>query len=207
MNRKILCENSLVWLKNQQDYSLPNVITGIPDIDELNVSIDKYFEFFDDITQLLMNKVKPDCYIIFIQTDRKYNKQWIDKSTLLNNIAKKNNIPLLWHKIVLNRPVNSTHIQRPTYSHFMCYSKTKGPGLATPDIIDGGKKLYKNATSLNAAVNAVKFILGNSNNDTILDPFVGQGTIVAVANEYNLNAIGIDINPEQCEKSKLLVIK
>ncbi|KPL75171.1 DNA methylase [Leptolinea tardivitalis] len=36
-------------------------------------------------------------------------------------------------------------------------------------------------------------------NDVVLDPFMGSGTTVFVANRMNRNAIGIDIVPEYCE--------
>lgn len=36
-------------------------------------------------------------------------------------------------------------------------------------------------------------------NDTVLDPFMGSGTTLIVANRMNRNSIGIDIVPEYCE--------
>lgn len=39
-------------------------------------------------------------------------------------------------------------------------------------------------------------------NDTVLDPFMGSGTTVIVANRMNRNSIGIDIVPEYCEMVK-----
>jgi site-specific DNA-methyltransferase (adenine-specific)/site-specific DNA-methyltransferase (cytosine-N4-specific) len=35
-------------------------------------------------------------------------------------------------------------------------------------------------------------------NDTVLDPFMGSGTTIIVANRMNRNSIGIDIVPEYC---------
>ena len=39
-------------------------------------------------------------------------------------------------------------------------------------------------------------------NDTILDPFMGSGTTLIVANRMKRNSIGIDIVPEYCEMVK-----
>lgn len=36
-------------------------------------------------------------------------------------------------------------------------------------------------------------------NDTVLDPFMGSGTTLIVANRMNRNSIGVDIIPEYCE--------
>lgn len=39
-------------------------------------------------------------------------------------------------------------------------------------------------------------------NDVVLDPFMGSGTTIFVANRMNRNAIGIEIVPEYCEMVK-----
>ncbi|MCP5195281.1 MAG: site-specific DNA-methyltransferase [Gammaproteobacteria bacterium] len=39
-------------------------------------------------------------------------------------------------------------------------------------------------------------------NDTVLDPFMGSGTTLSVANRMKRNSIGIDIIPEYCEMVK-----
>lgn len=38
--------------------------------------------------------------------------------------------------------------------------------------------------------------------DTVLDPFMGSGTTLRVANRMNRNAVGIDVVPEYCERVK-----
>jgi site-specific DNA-methyltransferase (adenine-specific) len=45
--------------------------------------------------------------------------------------------------------------------------------------------------------------------DTVLDPFMGSGTTLMVANNMQRNAIGIDIVPEYCEivKKRLMLEK
>jgi tRNA G10 N-methylase Trm11 len=59
---------------------------------------------------------------------------------------------------------------------------------------------------LGAARAAVKFakIMGAT---TIVDPFCGQGTSLAVANYYGLNSIGVDISPKLVRKSTKLDVK
>lgn len=195
---KIICADALKWLAKTKNNSLPDIITGIPDIDEVGMTLPKYKTFFQKAVDLLFKKVHPKAYVIFMMTDRKINKTWLDKSYLLQKVAEKHNIPLKWHKIILLRPVNSTHIQRPTYQHFLCFSKTSGPGEATPDVIHCGKKAYKNASCPNGTNNAVKFLKRYSHFDTIIDPFVGQGTNLKIALKHGFDGIGIDLDPKQC---------
>lgn len=203
MSREIICQDALKWLKSAK--SVPNVVTGICDLDEMpNYNMQQYLTFFKQITTQICNKLQPGCYAIFIQTDRKWQRQWIDKSYIISDIANKAGLKMIWHKIVLHRGVGATHLQRPTYAHMLCYSRDGTTGAATPDVIDVGKKLYKNATPTSAANVALDFVKRYSKVKTVLDPFVGQGTIVALANQRGLDAIGIDIDPEQCEKARVL---
>jgi len=43
--------------------------------------------------------------------------------------------------------------------------------------------------------------------DTVLDPFMGSGTTLRVAQNLNRNSIGIEVLPEYCEAAKLELIK
>lgn len=196
----ILCQDSLIWLSSQNDNTLSHVITGIPDYDETPYkTIEDYLNFVMKVTQLIFHKVKDNNYCIFMITDRKYNKTWIDKSFLIQNVAFNLKIPLRWHKIILLRPVGSTHIQRPTYQHMLCFSKLGGPGEATPDVIHCDKKNYKNSNCINATRLCIQFIKKYSDNLSVIDPFVGRGTILIEAKSYGFSGIGIDIDPKQCK--------
>lgn len=206
--KTILCEDALVYLNKQPNNSISNVVTGIPDYNEMNLkTIDEYLNFFETVSDLIFKKTDPFGIIIFIQTDRKYNKQWYDKSTILNNIATKNNFKLLWHKIILKRPVGSVHLQRPTYSHFLAYSKFAGPSNNIPDVITGGNTVYSNATPVNAAKIAVEFVKQHTkSNKELTDPFVGRGTITSIAEQLGMDSIGVDISETQCEYARKLTL-
>jgi len=202
-DRKIVCDDAVRWLNAQPDGSLDNVVTGICDLNETDMTLDQYLDFFYKVAGFIMKKVSPQGYAIFVQTDRRYQGRWIDKSYILTETAVNAGLLLKWHKIVLLRSVGATDLHRPTYSHFLCYSRSGKPGISTPDVLDFGKRIYKNATSMKAAEQAIMFIKKN-NPGTVVDPFVGRGTIVALANKHGLSAVGIDIDPEQCEEARRL---
>jgi len=207
MSRKIIVADSMKWLALQKSQSIPNVITGICDMDEIGLTdINKYLDFFNRIAQLIFEKTNPNGYAIFIQTDRKIERSWIDKSLLLSTIAQKNGFKMVWHKIVLHRDVDATDLHRPGYAHMVCYTKNGTSGAATPDIIPVSQRLYKNGTPVEAAVRAIEFVKRYTKSEPcVVDPFVGQGTIVAIANAYGLNAIGIDIDSQQARKAEDLI--
>ena len=202
--RKIVCEDALVWLKKQKDQSIPNFVTGICDMDETDMTIDKYLKFFNTVSNLMFKKLSKNGYCILIQTDRKYKKNWIDKSYLLTNNAINNGLKQIFHKIVLLRGVDRTDLHRPTYAHMLCYAHSNmTTGAATPDVIPVSKRVYKNGTPILAAQRSLEFIRKYSTkNNTVVDPFVGRGTIAVLANNLGLNIYGIDIDPEQVKKAQ-----
>jgi len=205
--RIIIHDDSLNWLKNQPDETVPNFITGICDLDETSMEMEKYLAICKEVTGLILRKLHPKGYAIFIQTDRKYQRQWIDKSFLISQIAADLGLKMIWHKIVLQREPDRTDLHRPTYSHMLCYSREGTTGAATPDVLPVGKKLYKNATPLNAAETAVQFVKRyNKANTAVVDPFTGYGTIPAMANKHGLKAVGIDLDPEMVSKAETLTL-
>ena len=115
MSTKIICDDALNWLRNQS--SLPNIVTGVCDLDEMpeGTDMNKYLNFYTNILEEIFSKLQDNCYAIFIQTDRKYQKSWIDKSYITTNIAQKHRLKVVWHKIVLHRGVDKTDLHRPTY--------------------------------------------------------------------------------------------
>lgn len=198
--------DSLVFLGGLKNGSLPVVVTGLPDMEELGISdINKYLEWFNGAADLLFRKVHPDGYLIFIQTDRKKNSEWIDKSFFLTRSGYNNNYRLLWHKICLNRPVDSINLHRPTYSHILAYSVNGKPGASFADTILAGKRLYDNATPLNALKVIMTFLskvkLPKSEFPDITDPFVGQGSVIYMARQFGFTSLGIDIDVEQIQKA------
>lgn len=207
MTCDIICDDAFRWLQKQRDDSLDTVVTGIPDLDEIEklnqseMSIDDYTTFFRKAVSLVMRKVRSDQYVIFMQTDRKMKGQWIDKSYLANTVADDLQLKLLWHKIIQNRM--GTYLQRPTYTHLLAYSKTEGPGEAFPDIISCGQHLYKNGSSPNATCHIMNF-LKKKNIHNVIDPFTGRGTIPYIASLFDINSTGIDIDPEQCNHARAL---
>ena len=76
MSTEIICDDALVWLKQQK--SLPNVVTGVCDLDEMpeGTTMNEYLEFYTNILEEVFSKLQDDCYAIFIQTDR--NKRFYD---------------------------------------------------------------------------------------------------------------------------------
>jgi len=199
--KTIICNDAINYLNEQPDNSIPNIITGLPDFDEMNLSFDDYLKFFDSTVELIMNKINMNGFLFFLQTDRLYNKTWLDKSSIIINISKQKNLNLLFHKIILNRDVGKINLHRPTYSHFLCFSRFNSPGIRTTDVFGSGIKLYKNASSPKATQFAID-IIKKKFNHSVLDPFNGRGTTTSLCELNGIDSIGVDIDSTQCDYAK-----
>jgi DNA methylase len=202
MKRKVRCCDGLRFLRTASPVKA--VITSLPDANEMNYRLDHYQTWFTDAASLLMSVVASDGVIIFYQTDRRYEGALLSKAALLCDTASSGGLRLLWHKIVLQRQVGTANLFRPAYSHMMAFSKALRSGKPTADVIEAGKKVYKNGMGINAASVAVRFVKQNAKTTVIYDPFCGQGTVLAVANAFGCDSVGCDINPSQCEQARKL---
>jgi hypothetical protein len=45
---------------------------------------------------------------------------------------------------------------------------------------------------------ACRYLLDNTRSRVVVDPFCGRGTVLAVANELGLDAIGVDVSARRC---------
>lgn len=196
----ILTADSFQWIHEQPDNSLPSVILSFPDYYEVKDSLEDlahYKRWVLEFIETLFRKVQRDQYVIFIQTDTRINGIWLDKSHLIQSAS--NVPPLLFHKIIVKsmRP----HIQRPTYSHILCFSPENHSGggrCIFEDVIDRGDVLWRNGTSIEALGKLLRF-LHQRGIRKILDPFCGHGTIAMVAREYGIQCDCIDIDPHMIE--------
>src|SRR3990167_9801785 len=202
----IICADSLVWLADRPLKSMDSIVTVIPDMNEIGMTVlDDYVDFINRTMKLILTRIKDNHYAIFIQTDRKCNGEWIDKSYYLTDAAIHNGYKLVWHKIVCLREPGRINLHRPTYSHMLCYTREGKVGQAMTDVIDDinpvGQKAYENATPLNGAIAAIEYLvqqynsstmkqIGPLNTVTITDPFVGRGTILLVAKKAGFSVLG-----------------
>jgi hypothetical protein len=200
--RQVICSDTTEWLKTIPE--LDSVITSLPDKEETDMSFGAWKAWFINTVYEILTKTKN--YAIFYQTDRKVNGEVLSKARLLFNAANKAVMPLRWHKIVLRRDAGKIDLFRPTYTHLICFSKALKSGKATPDVFERGEMTYPNAMGTTACEVACQFIKDNSDTKVIYDPFCGQGSVLAMAERFGFDAVGVEILPEQCDKARKLAV-
>lgn len=199
----ILCADSLVWLPDHPDQGA--IVTSLPEVSELpHVPFEEYGSWLAQAARLCFGSLSEDCPIVFLQTDRKHDGRWLDKSFALSAVAEECGYWMLWHKIELRGKPGTMDWRRPGFRHVLAYGRGKTrPGDATPDIIPPSQPLYADGVGKLAAEEAVRLCLLTNNAPRILDPFCGQGTFLAAAQRLGAKDItGIDISVEQCRLAR-----
>ena len=131
---------------------------------------------------------------------------------VIGRAAEQAGAVLRWKKIVLRNKWQTVELQNPTYSQMLCFSVQKGPGQKDmPDVIIGGPTVgdYGYGTPVFAVEFIFKFLQrwGAIAIQQVIDPFVGRGTTLAMAEKYGFSPVGIDNDRYQCEKARELTVK
>ncbi len=62
------------------------------------------------------------------------------------------------------------------------------------------------AMGVRACLDACRFVRDQTPTRTVVDPFCGWGTALAVANALGLDAIGVDLSARMCRRARALEI-
>lgn len=206
--RSVYCEDAISWLESKEIQSGCSFITSMPDISEFpGYTLNDWKAWFIKTASLVMSRCPDDGVTIFYQSDVKIDGAWVDKGYLCQKAAEVLGHELLWHKIICRSPAGIATFGRPAYSHMLCFSKTLKVDIAksTPDVLpDLGEKTWQRGMGLEACMLAAKFIAEQTPTTTVINPFCGEGSMLAVANAYNLSAIGIERSPKRAAKARVL---
>jgi tRNA G10 N-methylase Trm11 len=78
------------------------------------------------------------------------------------------------------------------------------PGASTPDVLPSlGAMSWSRAMGTAACEAAVKFA-ASVGARTIVDPFCGYGSVLAVANAHGLDAIGVELSKRRASRARQL---
>ncbi len=202
--RTVICGDSLTLLYKKEFKNQKCIITSLPDPEEIGIVISDYTLWICETCNALIESMNDDGVIFFYQTNRKYKGKVIDKNFLITNMFQQSNFNKIFEKIVLRQEPEIINRYRPTYTNLFAFSHTQTAGQPTADVIYAGEMLYKNAMGMNAIKVCMDYVGIHYENPTVFDPFCGQGSVLKVANQYGFDAIGIDIDPEQCKIAKTI---
>lgn len=209
-DRKVYCEDALLWLESFRPEVLTSCVSSLPDYSEFpQLSLVQWKNWFIKTSALIMNKTSPDGVAIFFQSDIKFEGEWVDKAFLVQKAAEQEGHKLLWHKIFCRVPPGVITFGRPSYSHLLCFSKSleANPSTSTPDVFNqSGEKAWERGMLFEACFQSLKFISAETKTQLVLNPFCGHGSVLAMADFFKLDSIGIERSPKRADKARALKV-
>jgi hypothetical protein len=208
VNRVVHQAEALAWLKEQGKLTDCSFITSLPDYSEFSQkTLADWKLWFVDAAAQVMSSCPDDGVAIFYQTDIKHEGTWVDKAYLVQKAAERVGFEQLWHKIVCKAQAGKATFGRPGYAHLLCFSKSLRAEVAksVADVLpEAGEVTWTRGMGVYACALACRFILSHTHTRTVVDPFCGHGTALAVANELGLHAIGVELGGKRAEKARAL---
>lgn len=206
--RDVVLGDAVNWLRDLAEAGAYGaVVFSPPDPDTMGMEVPDWKVWFAEATLAALDATGRKYPLVLSVADRKAGGRWIPKDALVVQAAWETGwADVLWHKIVLRRKVGHVNIWRPGYDHLLAVGGPGcRPGKATPDVIERGPALWFRGIGLNVATVTVRFIMETAPGARVLNPFCGMGTMLAVANDYGLDAAGCDNDPGMAEASRTAV--
>ena len=208
--REVHCAEAIAWMRERGCIAGACAVTSLPDVSEVGLALPAWRSWFLDAVGRVVDSVPPASAAIFFQSDIKRDGAWIDKGAMVVRAAEDAGAHVLFHKIVCRRPPGLLTLGRPGYTHFIAVSRAMvcPDVLPIPDIIvDAGRLTWVRAMGLRAAAQAVRFARDHARATTIFDPFCGVGTVLAVANAFGMDAVGVELARKRADESRRLTIR
>lgn len=206
--RTVHNQDALEFLEASPVFAGCSFVTSLPDASEFpKLSLDEWKAWFIRAVSLVLSRCPDDGVSIFYQTDIKREGGWVDKAYLCQKAAESLGHALLWHKIVCRMPPGMTSFGRPGYTHLLCFSRGVRAEIpaSTADVLPAaGETTWTRGMGDEACLVACRFILSETKTRTVIDPFCGHGTVLAVANELGLAAIGVEIGAKRAKMARNL---
>ena len=209
-SRVVYNEDALFWLQSQA--VLPGcVVTSLPDVSEVPLGVQAWKMWFVDAVCEVIRRLPPDGLAFFYQTDVRMKGEWVDKAHLLCLGGDKAGGRLIWHKVVVQSSLGTIKGTKAAYAHLLCFAPLpitassspppfaeNGRSLSPDLLLSRGFMQWKRAMGLLACDFCCAFIQQHTQHRTVVDPFCGQGSALAVANARGMNAVGVDTSRRRC---------
>lgn len=202
--RTVYQADALDWLRENAQRG--PIVTSPPDMQETGQEYREWRQWYLHALYSCMAAQGENLPAVFYVTDRRYRGELLSKAGFVLRMAGQVHRKVLWHKIALRLKPGTEDSRRPGFVHVIavggsgCSPGFDTPSSAWPDVFDMGPRLYKNGMGVEAARMAVGYC--SRFGSTIVNPFCGRGTVLAVAEERGLDAVGVDSDPDMCELAR-----
>lgn len=207
-SRIVHVEDAIAFFRARERFPDCSFVASLPDYSEFpGLSLAEWKTWFVETAKLILERTPDDGVALFFQSDIKFEGAWIDKGYLVARAAEVAGHATLFHKVFCRAAPGATTFGKPAYSHLLAFSRGVRPGVAlsTADVVpELGEKAWVRGMGLDACRMAVDFVLRATRTRTIVNPFCGYGSVLAVANAMGMDAVGIERSPKRAERARRL---
>lgn len=206
--RTVLTGDGVAWLRQAALPGTHAVVTSLPDVSEVpRLGLPGWRAWFVETAALICAQVAPEAVAVFYQTDIRRDGRWIDKGALVAEGAARASSACLFHRIVCRVPAGRPTFGRPGYAHLMAFSREHRVSAReeAADVLPGlGGMPWVRAMGTAACEEVCRFLLRSTGCRVVVDPFCGWGTMLAVANAYGLDALGVELSGRRASRARTL---
>lgn len=209
-SRVVHQEEALAWLARTGVVPGAALVTSLPDVSEvagMGDRVERWRPWFVEAARACIRAVPDDSVALFFQTDIKRDGEWVDKGFLVQKAAELEGAAQLFHKVVCRVPPGLASFGRPAWAHLLAFSRRLrlDPGHSTADVLpEPGEMSWARAMGIAPCRVACSFVKRETRATTVLDPFCGLGSALAVANVLGLDAIGVELSAKRAERARRL---
>lgn len=208
--RLVACADAFGWLDAHPAEPGTSVITSLPDVSELpELALEEWRRWFVATTRRIVRWLPAGGVAIFYQSDVRQRGVWVDKGYLVLRAADDEDASIVWHKIVCRKPAGTETYGRASYSHMIAIAREERPPprTASADVLpDLGEMTWSRGIGVAACKVACRYLRDETDTRIVVDPFCGRGTVLAVANAFGLDAIGVEVAKKRCQAARGLVL-
>lgn len=209
--REVLVGDGVAWLASAALPPTHAIVTSLPDLSEWRPRDEAAWRaWFTDTVALGCRQVAGRAVAVFFQSDIRHGGRWVDKGALVAAGAARAGAACLFHKIVCRAPAGTAVRGRPAYAHLQAFSRdlTLPRPSAAPDVLPAlGEMPWVQAMGTAACEEVCRFLLADTGCRVVVDPFCGLGTMLAVANAYGLEALGVERSPRRAATARRLAFR
>jgi hypothetical protein len=174
-----------------------SIVSSIPDVSELGASTSVWERFFADAATALARAVADDGVLVLTQTDTRHGGRWLDKAGRVTAAVEAAGLLLVAKKILCRKPPGATSTARAAFTHLLVFAHrplpTRLPDLVPDVIVDPGVPTWTRGLGDHAALCCIRLVRRYAPaSHTVVDPFCGEGMVLAAANHLGLNAVGVE---------------
>ncbi len=210
-HRTVFEADACEWLQRNSAGSGTSIVTSLPDWSEMGgMKFSVWCDWFSQVSREIIDWIPEGGVAIFYQSDIYHEHQWVDKSYLILRALTTSQAYLLWRKVVCRRPPGTIAPGRPSFSHLLCFGKSTPRQLVKlgPDVIvDAGHMSWPRAMGEGVCRTVCRFLKDETDSSIVVDPFCGQGAVLAAANSFGMNAVGVDLSPRRVREARNYMLK